>query len=250
MNAKLVIIGNSGVGKTCLIDRLTRDEFKLDVTPTVGGNMVNHDVSTSAGEVHFAIWDTAGQEEYRSMVPMYFKDSHAIMIVYDLTNRASFDAVNDWVELIRKSTSSQPNKNVLLTLVANKMDLEDQRQVSIDDGRSLSEALGCLIFQETSAKTGQGITDILEELASNEKLSRIINEVEEEKRKLANQDSNKSKLVQPNSEQINQKTQPQQQQQQQKETPQSSNTSVLKESISPPPSTPQPVRKRCKCILL
>ncbi|OHS93944.1 GTP-binding protein YPT31/YPT8 [Tritrichomonas foetus] len=170
MKAKIVLIGDSGVGKTSMINRLTKNEFTIDYTPTVGGNVANYVINTDKGTVHFGVWDTAGQEQYRSLVPLYFQGADAIVIVYDITERRSFNSLSEWTSLIRENL----RPDILIALVGNKLDAQDKRAVSTDEPTKACNEHNLFVFEEVSAKTGQGIQDLLEVIATNEKFFKVI----------------------------------------------------------------------------
>ena len=163
---KAVIIGNSGVGKTALITRATNDTFLANgEQATVGGAHTTFTIQIDTGDIIFNIWDTAGQDEYRSVVPTYFQGAAVIIITYDVTNRDSFNSVSDWAKLVQ----DRAPEGVQTVLVANKIDI-DQREISYDDGVDKSHAIGAPYFMEVSAKTGQGVQDLFELLAKSDEI--------------------------------------------------------------------------------
>ena len=143
---KLCIIGDSGVGKTCISSRLVDGAFKPDEKSTIGASFV----STTIENTKIVIWDTAGQEKYRSMVGMYYRGASGAIIVYDITNKQSFVDVTTWhTDLMKTATD-----DIALCVVGNKSDLTDFRQVPTEEGQELAEKLGAL-FYEGSALNGQ-----------------------------------------------------------------------------------------------
>ena len=109
--------------------------------------------------VKLQVWDTAGQERFRSLIPSYLRDQAASVVVYDISNRQSFEQVNSWIDKV-KAEKDKP----LIFLVGNKKDLEAERQVSTDEGKSVADKTGCH-FMEVSAKSGAGITDLFNQVA-------------------------------------------------------------------------------------
>jgi small GTP-binding protein len=151
---KIVIIGDSNVGKTCLIDRYCDDKFG-DTQPTIGAL---HKIKT-VNDVQLDIWDTAGQERFKSMIPMYYKGARAIIIAYDVTSIVSFDGAKKWLQEIESNTS-----NILIILIANKIDLESKRIVSKDMAKNFAEQKN-IIYYETSAKDNINIKEVFDYIA-------------------------------------------------------------------------------------
>ena len=125
---KIAMVGESGVGKTCLINRFVNNVFD-NTEPTKAASFKSRTLTSSDGktDIRQMIWDTAGQEIYRSLASFYYKDADGVILVYDATNRKSFDELNYWIEEINKHAS----KNVLLTIAGNKSDLIDDEEVDV-----------------------------------------------------------------------------------------------------------------------
>jgi small GTP-binding protein len=156
-SVKAVLIGNKSVGKTCIFKRLQDDTFTPDQPSTIGGSYFRLSAPTPSGStIAIGLWDTAGAEQYRAIVPMYFQRARIIICVFDLTSQESFDNINEWVALARNKAPA----NVTFLLVGNKSDLESDRQVRSDAAQQLHESIGATVYVETSARTGTGI-DIL-----------------------------------------------------------------------------------------
>jgi small GTP-binding protein len=151
---KVVIIGDSNVGKTCFIERYCDDRFG-DTQPTIGAL---HKIKT-VNEVVLDIWDTAGQERFKSMVPMYYKGAKAIIVAFDVTSVASFDGAKKWMNEIETNTS-----NILIILMANKIDIEN-RLVSKEQAKNFADAKNAQYF-ETSAKENTNVKEVFEFIAS------------------------------------------------------------------------------------
>jgi small GTP-binding protein len=163
---KVVFIGNASVGKTALFHRFQNRRFSPDLRSTVGGACANVTVHLPDNtDVTLIVWDTAGQETYRGIVPMYFTRSHFILIVYDITNRSTYDAVVEWAELSRSRAG-----DARIVLIGNKSDLEHGREVPIVDGRKLATTIDAYTFLETSALNGKGIDELLQSLGTAAKL--------------------------------------------------------------------------------
>ena len=160
---KVVLIGNSTVGKTAIFHRIQKNEFSLDSTPTIGGACANitHEMDDGR-KVQFIIWDTAGQETYRGIVPMYFSRAAFIFIVYDISQKSTFAAVEDWLRIAKERAPGDAKYGIL----GNKCDLESQRMVQVADGKKLAERLDAFVFLETSALRGEGIRELMSMLCT------------------------------------------------------------------------------------
>ena len=152
---KYIIIGDSSVGKSNLLMKFAHNKFTEDYQATIGVEFGAKNVELNSQTYRIQIWDTAGQENFRSITRAYYKNSVCAMVVYDITNKESFEHVQNWIEDVR----NQSPKTVLIILIGNKIDLEDQRVVSYDEGNEFAMKNG-LIFGETSAKSGVGIEEI------------------------------------------------------------------------------------------
>ncbi|CAB1112428.1 unnamed protein product [Ectocarpus sp. CCAP 1310/34] len=159
---KLVLLGDTAVGKSCLVVRFVRDEFFEYQEPTIGAAFLTQKVQLDDATVKFEIWDTAGQERYRSLAPMYYRGAAAAIVVYDVTNKAreSFNGAKSWVKELQR----RGDPNVIIALAGNKADLEHRRQVQSEEARLYAEDNG-LIHMETSAKSAQNVKSIFVEIA-------------------------------------------------------------------------------------
>jgi len=143
---KLVIVGDSGVGKTNLVARYVVDEFNIESPSTIGVDFMTKTLTMDGLEVRAQLWDTAGQEKFRAIARTMYQGAKGAAVVYDITNRSSFEAVPHWVEEFQHHV---PPTAVIL-LIGNKCDLEDQRQVPTETARAFAQDHGYL-FLETSA---------------------------------------------------------------------------------------------------
>jgi small GTP-binding protein len=155
ISIKLVLIGNTAVGKTCIVRRAVDDVFSDDTTPTLGASYLSKLVKIGDTEVRVQIWDTAGQERYRGMTPMYFRGAHVAILAYSVTDRNSFESVDSWVASLRDNG----DPSVIVFLVGNKCDVEDERAVLTAQGEEKAAELRAQ-FYEVSAKTGDRIEDL------------------------------------------------------------------------------------------
>ena len=151
---KIVFIGNPSTGKTSLLNRICNDKFLPDYDSTIGVDFFTKKIYYNENIFKIQLWDSAGQEKYRSLIPSYLRGASIIFLVYDLTWRESFDAIKSWLGFVNQYTSKD---QVKLVLVGNKSDLE--RKVKSEEGKKLAEKEGMLFF-ETSAKTADGIVDM------------------------------------------------------------------------------------------
>ena len=159
--AKTLIIGDSTVGKSSLMLRFTENVFSEAFLPTIGIDFRIRVENVGNTMTKFQIWDTAGQERFRTITKSYYKGSHGIIIVYDVTNSASFLNVDKWIEQVREQAPS----NTQIILVGTKCDLESERQVSYEDGLRKGEQHG-IKFIETSAKASTNVDTACKTLVS------------------------------------------------------------------------------------
>ena len=155
---KLVFIGDSGVGKTSIIYRFIRGTFENNVDSTNGATFANKKIEYKEKNIilQFDIWDTAGQEKYRALTKIFYKDAGVAILVYDITRRESFDEIkNYWYHQIKDCAPS----NIVLGIAANKCDLYDNEQVSEEEARKFADEIGA-VFKLTSASTNTGIEEL------------------------------------------------------------------------------------------
>ena len=151
---KVVMIGDSYVGKTSILDMYINNRFE-ETKPSIGAMHQFYKIKLDSGEeVNLDLWDTAGQERFRSVVPMYYKGAKVILIVFDVTSPDSFEGAKNWVKEIESNISS-----ILLFLVGNKIDLTDKRKISFESGKNFANMKQIQYF-ECSAKSNTGIKEI------------------------------------------------------------------------------------------
>lgn len=158
---KLVFLGEQAVGKTSIITRFMYDTFDYNYQATIGIDFLSKTMYLEDRSVRLQLWDTAGQERFRSLIPSYIRDSSAAVVVYDVTNRASFMNTQKWVEDVR----SERGQDVVIILVGNKSDIADRRQVSTEEGQQRAAEFN-IMFIETSAKAGSNVKQLFRQLAS------------------------------------------------------------------------------------
>ena len=151
---KVLLIGNSSVGKSSLLLRFVDNQWNDLFVPTIGVDFKIRTMEIDNKNVKLQIWDTAGQERFKNITASYYRGAHGIFVVYDISDTESFKNINNWLIEIEKNA----NKNVYKILVGNKCDLEDKRTVSYQQGKELAETYG-MQFIETSAKSNTNVEE-------------------------------------------------------------------------------------------
>lgn len=165
---KLVLLGESAVGKSSIVYRFVKNTFDDLRESTIGAAFLTQSISLPELKttVKFEIWDTAGQERYKSLAPMYYRNANAALCVYDITSRSSFSKAQDWIKELKK----QAPEGIVIALVGNKNDLADSREVEEEEVLNYIETLNendgtKIIHSECSAKSGDGVLDIFSTIA-------------------------------------------------------------------------------------
>ena len=149
---KLILIGNSGVGKSSIIQRYMKNTFEESYKCTIGVDFLMKTLNLNGKTVKLQLWDTAGQEKYKSMVASYYRGANVALVVFDITSHASFDSLPVWIENYYKNGPEEKN----IILIGNKKDMEESRQVTKQEAEIFSETNNMMYF-ETSAKEGDNI---------------------------------------------------------------------------------------------
>ena len=157
---KFIIIGDSGVGKSCILLQFTHREFDINKENTVGVEYGNRVVEVNNTTVKLQIWDTAGQEQFKSIVRSYYRAVSGALIVYDVTNEKSFQNVKNWI----KEARANANPQLVMMLVGNKTDLEGKRVVSKEQGQKFADQVG-VMFKEVSALSRHNIDEVFSDTA-------------------------------------------------------------------------------------
>lgn len=157
---KALVIGDSGVGKSCLLLRFAQDKYEQNYLSTVGVDYYNRTISIEGKRVQLQMWDTAGQERFRTITRSYYRGSQGIVVVYDITDSDTFENVKHWLEEIDKNAGS----GVVKLLVGNKQDLESSRKVTYAQGKEFADSIGVGFF-ETSAKESFNVEAVFVQLA-------------------------------------------------------------------------------------
>merc|ERR1712159_121200 len=157
---KLVLLGDSAVGKSSLVLRFVRGQFFEYQESTIGAAFLTQNASLNDYTVKFEIWDTAGQERYHSLAPMYYRGAAAAVVVYDITNADSFSRAKSWVKELQR----QGSPNIVIALAGNKCDLASKRKVEASEASEYAKDNG-LFFMETSAKTALNVEELFKAIA-------------------------------------------------------------------------------------
>ncbi|XP_044103420.1 ras-related protein Rab-37 isoform X1 [Neovison vison] len=153
VTGKVMLLGDSGVGKTCLLIQFKDGAFLSGTfIATVGIDFRNKVVTVDGVRVKLQIWDTAGQERFRSVTHAYYRDAQALLLLYDITNKSSFDNIRAWLTEIHEYAQ----RDVVIMLLGNKADVSNERVIRSEDGETLAREYG-VPFMETSAKTGMNV---------------------------------------------------------------------------------------------
>jgi Ras-related protein Rab-8A len=155
LTAKILILGDSSVGKSSLLMRFTEGVFSANLTTTVGIDYKMKKIKVDDLEIRLQIWDTAGQEKYRALAQNYYKNAMGVLLVFDLTEASTFENVRNWIRQIK----NHAGENICKILVANKCDMTEERQVQKDEIKELAQDIGMECF-EVSAKSGENVESV------------------------------------------------------------------------------------------
>jgi len=157
---KLVLLGESAVGKSSLVLRFVKGQFLEYQESTIGAAFLTQTVSLNDTIVKFEIWDTAGQERYHSLAPMYYREAQAAIVVYDITSTDSFERAKSWIKELQR----QGNPNIVIALAGNKSDLDTNRRIQQTEAQTYADD-NALLFMETSAKTAANVNELFVAIA-------------------------------------------------------------------------------------
>jgi Ras-related protein Rab-1A len=170
---KIIIIGDSGIGKSAILYRFADDAYNESYISTIGVDFKIKTILINGKIIKLQIWDTAGQERFRTITTSYYRGSHMIFLCYDITDRQTFLNVEEWIKEIKKYA----NHNVKVILCGTKSDLKIKRQISYEEGKILADKYN-FGFYETSAKNDIGVTELFEK-TSSELLTEFAKEINE-----------------------------------------------------------------------
>ena len=162
LSFKIIIVGDAGVGKTCLTRRATADEFSEDYSSTIGFEYFNYNEKINDKNINLKIWDTCGQEEYSSLIVNFYRQASLAMLVYSIEDQQSFNHLEKWLKEI-KLHSNNPDINVML--IGTKKDLEKEREVDYQIAKNFATENNILYFEETSSKTGINSKEVFTQAA-------------------------------------------------------------------------------------
>ncbi len=154
---KLIVVGNQGTGKSSILNRFVNETFDENYQATIGLDFHSKNITIHDQDVRLIIYDTAGQEKFRSLIPMYIREAQIILFIYDISDKDSFDSIPKWIQQVNDVI----NKEVVFVLIGNKLDLESNRKVTFEEGKKLAEKSN-YVFQEVSAKTGENFEKLFE----------------------------------------------------------------------------------------
>ena len=158
---KIIVLGDPGVGKSSLLGRATKNIFNAEYQTTVGFEFLTFTEKIGEKNVKLQIWDTCGQETYKSLISNFYRNASLAMLIYSIDSRESFNNIIKWLKEIKL----QSNPDIKVVLIGNKADLENKRQVTIEEGDKFKEENEILFFQEASAKSGINAKEIFHEAA-------------------------------------------------------------------------------------
>ena len=195
LSFKIIVIGDSGVGKSCLTTKAVKDNYIEYYQATIGFEFLTFNLKMNNTVIKLQIWDTCGQEVYRSLISNFYRNSSLAILLYAINNRTSFINTDHWL----KDLKSEANPNVRIMLIGNKCDLENERIISNEEGENYKDENKLDCFMETSAKTGLNARNVLIEAAKllykdflNKKIQGSISDNnKDDKKKLDNVTGNK-----------------------------------------------------------
>ena len=161
LSFKIIIVGDQGVGKSCLAIKASRNYFEDFYSPTVGFEFVSFNVRVQEKIIKLQIWDTCGQEVYRSLISSFFRSASLAIVVYSIDTEDSFNNIEKWLNDIK----TQSNPDIKIFLIGNKADLEDKRRLTKEQGEQLCRDHKLAYFMETSAKTGFNVQNVFIQVA-------------------------------------------------------------------------------------
>ncbi|CAD8131861.1 unnamed protein product [Paramecium octaurelia] len=154
---KTVFLGSSNVGKSCIVKRIVDQQYDGKIEPTVGSSFQSKTININGEDITFQLWDTAGQEAFRALTKIYFRQSQIAILVYDITNKDSFRSLGRWHEDLKENCDG---KGMILALCGNKVDLENE-VVTYTEAKKFADSIDAELFL-VSAKTGQGIEGLIQ----------------------------------------------------------------------------------------
>ena len=161
LSFKMIVIGDAGVGKSCLTTKASKGIFEETYSATIGFEFLVFNVKLNDKVIKLQIWDTCGQELYRSLISSFYRNASLAMMVYAIDNKESFNHIESWL----KEVKLQSNPDIKIFLIGNKSDLEEKRKVPLEDAKTFKEENAIHYFSETSAKNGINAKEVFVEAA-------------------------------------------------------------------------------------
>ena len=162
LSFKIIIVGDAGVGKTCLTRRATSDEFSEDYSSTIGFEYFDFNEKINDKNINLKIWDTCGQEKFRSLIVNFYREASLAMLVYSINSQQSFNHLEKWLKEIKLHSN---NPDIKVMLIATKKDLEEEREVDYQIAKKFTDENNILYFEETSSKTGINSKEVFTQAA-------------------------------------------------------------------------------------
>lgn len=157
IDCKAVFLGDAGVGKSSVGQRFVNNKFSTNYEVTIGGAYMEQRLQLSSGDfLKFHLWDTGGEERFKAMTPMYYRDASAAILVYDITDQSTFRGLNYWIKELDEKVKKD---NLVLVLAGNKSDMSAKRQVLYEEAEKMAREHN-MIFYEVSAKMGDGVQEL------------------------------------------------------------------------------------------
>ncbi|KAL4482994.1 hypothetical protein ABPG74_019020 [Tetrahymena malaccensis] len=160
IQVKTVFLGDANVGKSSILNRFIDDQFDENIQATSGADFKVKSITHNNKKIDFHLWDTAGQERFRSLTQLYYKDASVACIVYDITNRNSFEVLNYWF----KELKLHAKENIIKIIIGNKIDLSQQQQVQLDKAQTMAKTNDAILVL-TSAREGTGVQEVFQKIA-------------------------------------------------------------------------------------
>ena len=160
---KVIVIGDTSVGKTAIVNRYIKEEFYDDIQSTIGADYTSKVVRLDKGSVKLNIWDISGHERYGSLFSVFFREAKGCFIVYDISKKKSFENLENKFNLV-KELAEKENVDIKIIIVGNKNDLDNKREVTTEEGKQFAEKNKCPFF-ETSARNNENISEIFQKMA-------------------------------------------------------------------------------------
>ena len=175
---KLIVVGDQNTGKSCILNRFANEIFEENYQATIGLDFLNKIVNINGQKVHLVLYDTKKKKKFRSLIPMYIREAQIILLIYDITSKESFESIPKWFS----DVLNVKNDEAIFALVGNKIDLNDKRVVSYEEGKKLANEKN-IIFEEVSAKDGQNFNELFNNKLFNELYKKFKNKFDNIRKK-------------------------------------------------------------------